>query len=111
MARPAETKQRALRAYRRLRPYPPPPWGGRSPPYSPAGSGSVPRPLTRYASSLAGATFTPAQPPSVINSPCEKTNLTQKQPCGKSPRRDVAETFPSELATSVQFTHKSTFTT
>ena len=23
----------------------PPPWGGRSPPYSPAGSGSVPRPL------------------------------------------------------------------
>ena len=36
--------------------------------------------LARYASSLAGVTFTPAQPPSVINSPCEKTNLTQKQP-------------------------------
>ena len=36
--------------------------------------------LARYASSLAGATFTPAQPPSVVNSPCEKTNLTQKQP-------------------------------
>ena len=43
--------------------------------------------LARYASSLAGATFTPAQPPSVINSPFEKTNLTQKQPslhCKKS---------------------------
>ena len=36
--------------------------------------------LARYVSSLAGVTFTPAQPPSVINSPCEKTNLTQKQP-------------------------------
>ena len=36
--------------------------------------------LARYASSLAGVTFSPAQPPSVINSPCEKTNLTQKQP-------------------------------
>ena len=38
--------------------------------------------LARYASSLAGATFTPAQPPSVINSPFEKTNLTltQKKP-------------------------------
>ena len=96
VARPAdETARSACLSADPAVPFPPP-WGGRSPPYSPAGSGSVPRPLTRYASSLAGATFTPAQPPSVINSPFEKTNLTQKQPsCASQPPRAAAPSWTS----------------
>ena len=36
--------------------------------------------LAHSGTSLAGVTFTPAQPPLLVNSPGEKTNLTQKQP-------------------------------
>ena len=72
------TKQRALRAYWRIRPCPSPPLGVVAPHRIPRLAAVAC--LARYASSLAGVTFTPAQPPSVINSPCEKTNLTQKQP-------------------------------
>ena len=109
VARPADETTRAARLSASPAVPFPPPSGGVAPHRIPRLAAVAC--LARYVSSLAGVTFTPAQPPSVINSPCEKTNLTQKQPCGKSPRRDVAETFPSELATSVQFTHKSTFTT
>ena len=88
------TKRRALRAYRRIRPCPSPPLGVVAP-------HRIPRLvavacLARYASSLAGATFTPAQPPSVINSPFEKTNLTQKQPsCASQPPRAAAPSWTS----------------
>ena len=71
-------KRRALRAYRRVRPCPSPPLGVVAPHRIPRLAAVAC--LARYASSLAGVTFSPAQPPSVINSPCEKTNLTQKQP-------------------------------
>ena len=81
------TKRRALRAYRRVRPCPsPPPSGGVAPHRIPRLAAVAC--LARYVSSLAGVTFTPAQPPSVINSPCEKTNLTQKQPYLISKRRE-----------------------
>ena len=58
---------------RRVRPCPSPPLGVVAPHRIPRLAAVAC--LARYASSLAGVTFTPAQPPSVINSPCEKTNL------------------------------------
>ena len=67
---------------RRVRPCPSPPLGVVAPHRIPRLAAVAC--LARYASSLAGVTFTPAQPPSVINSPCEKTNLTQKQPYRRS---------------------------
>jgi hypothetical protein len=79
-------QRRALRAYRRFRLCPPPPLGcGRSPPYLPAGGGVR---LAHPGSLLAGVTFTPAQPPLLVNSPGEKTNLTQKEPAYLPRRAD-----------------------
>ena len=90
VARPAaETARSACLSAGPAVPFPPP-WGGRSPPYVFPRLAAVAC-LARYASSLAGVTFAPAQPPSVINSPCEKTNLTQKQPPpARSARRSPA---------------------
>ena len=59
VARPADAKQRALRAYRRIRPYPSPPLGVVAPHRIPRLAAVAC--LARYASSLAGVTFTPAQ--------------------------------------------------
>ena len=74
VARPAdETARSACLSADPAVPFPPP-WGGVVAPHRIPRLAAVAC-LARYASSLAGVTFTPAQPPSVINSPCEKTNL------------------------------------
>ena len=78
VARPADETARAARLSASPAVPFPPPSGGVAPHRIPRLAAVAC--LARYVSSLAGVTFTPAQPPSVINSPCEKTNLTQKQP-------------------------------
>ena len=77
-------KRRAARSYRQLRSCPSPPLGcGRSPPYLRLVAGVR---LAHPGSSLAEATFAPAQPPFIVNELLgEKTNLTQKKPTENGP--------------------------